>query len=239
MSEIGSVQLEFKYLSHYLGDPIYAAKADKVYRVLSESNKAGKREGLYPVYISPENAAFTSDLVSLGGLGDSYYEYLLKRYILGGQTEPEFRQLYDESMESVMANLVVEAFSPTDNRTFTFLGEWRRGLVSEMDHLVCYVPGMLILGAQGPAHDLHVDTAKRLAEACYHTYKTMPTNIGPERISFLPFKNSGGRSPPPNGFSVMSGKYLLRPETIESLFYLWRYTGDTMYRDWGWSIFEV
>jgi mannosyl-oligosaccharide alpha-1,2-mannosidase len=37
--------------------------------------------------------------VSLGGLGDSYYEYLLKRFILGGKTEKEFREFYDESME--------------------------------------------------------------------------------------------------------------------------------------------
>jgi len=28
---------------------------------------------------------------------------------------------------------------------------------------------------------------------------------------------------------------LLRPETVESLFYLWRVTGDTMYQDWGWG----
>lgn len=35
-----------------------------------------------------------------------------------------------------MANMVVDAFSPEDNRTFTFLGEWRRGIIPEMDHLV-------------------------------------------------------------------------------------------------------
>jgi len=30
-----------------------------------------------------------------------------------------------------------------------------------------------------------------------------------------------------------------RPETIESLFYLYRVTGDTIYREWGWKIFEA
>jgi len=29
-----------------------------------------------------------------------------------------------------------------------------------------------------------------------------------------------------------------RPETIESLFYMWRITGDVMYREWGWEMFE-
>ena len=32
---------------------------------------------------------------------------------------------------------------------------------------------------------------------------------------------------------------LLRPETVESLFVMWRVTGDAMYREWGWHIFEA
>ena len=31
---------------------------------------------------------------------------------------------------------------------------------------------------------------------------------------------------------------LLRPELVESLYYLYYLTGDKMYQDWGWSIFE-
>jgi hypothetical protein len=32
---------------------------------------------------------------------------------------------------------------------------------------------------------------------------------------------------------------LQRPETVESLFYLWRATGDPKYREWGWLIFQA
>lgn len=32
---------------------------------------------------------------------------------------------------------------------------------------------------------------------------------------------------------------MLRPETVESLFYLWRFTNNEMYRDWGWNIFQA
>lgn len=32
---------------------------------------------------------------------------------------------------------------------------------------------------------------------------------------------------------------LLRPETVESLFVLWRVTGDPLYRTWGWHIFRA
>lgn len=31
---------------------------------------------------------------------------------------------------------------------------------------------------------------------------------------------------------------LLRPETVESLFYLYRITKDKKYQDWGWAIFQ-
>jgi hypothetical protein len=31
---------------------------------------------------------------------------------------------------------------------------------------------------------------------------------------------------------------LLRPETVESLFYLYRVTGDHKYQDWGWEILQ-
>lgn len=32
---------------------------------------------------------------------------------------------------------------------------------------------------------------------------------------------------------------LLRPEFIESLWYMYQITGNTTYQDWGWSIFQV
>jgi len=181
--------------------------------------------------------------VSLGGLGDSYYEYLLKRYLLGGKKEPMYRELYDESMQSVLAQLVRESYSPFDNRTYTFLGEQNSGrLVPEMDHLVCYVGGMLLLGAEGNIRTKHVDVGERITETCYHTYETMPTGFGAERIAFKPIEN--GQTLPENmddkmkrGFSVVSKQYKLRPEAIEAIFYAWRFTGNPIYQEWGWQIF--
>lgn len=34
-------------------------------------------------------------------------------------------------------------------------------------------------------------------------------------------------------------KNVLRPETIESLLYMWRVTRDVKYREWGWTIFQA
>ena len=32
---------------------------------------------------------------------------------------------------------------------------------------------------------------------------------------------------------------ILRPETVESYFYLWRITKNEKYREWGWAFFEA
>jgi mannosyl-oligosaccharide alpha-1,2-mannosidase len=33
--------------------------------------------------------------------------------------------------------------------------------------------------------------------------------------------------------------YILRPETVESYFIMWRLTHDQKYRDWGWDVVQV
>jgi len=40
-------------------------------------------------------------------------------------------------------------------------------------------------------------------------------------------------------YSVYQTAYLLRPETIESLYIMWRVTGDAKWREMGWRIFEA
>ena len=31
----------------------------------------------------------------------------------------------------------------------------------------------------------------------------------------------------------------LRPEVLESFFYMWRFTGDMKYQQWAWQIFQA
>ncbi|URD90741.1 Glycosyl hydrolase family 47 [Musa troglodytarum] len=39
--------------------------------------------------------------------------------------------------------------------------------------------------------------------------------------------------------SVGTSWNILRPETVESLVYLWRFTGNKTYQEWGWNIFQA
>ena len=40
-------------------------------------------------------------------------------------------------------------------------------------------------------------------------------------------------------FQPNDAHYLLRPETVESLWYLYYFSGNKTYQDWGWKIFQV
>jgi hypothetical protein len=89
-----------------------------------------------------------------------------------------------------------------------------------MDHLSCFVPGMLALGAQGPNETLHLTTAKELMMTCFDMYACQSTGLAPEAVRFKKGFD----------FEVSNPSYFLRPETIESLFILYRKTKDEKYR---------
>lgn len=43
----------------------------------------------------------------------------------------------------------------------------------------------------------------------------------------------------PSGVVIYDSRYLLRPETVESLYILYRITGDPVYQEYGWVIYEA
>ena len=54
---------------------------------------------------------------SIGALGDSFYEYLLKAWIQSGKTDTDARKLYDESLkvgENVLCKCVCASFPSSE-----------------------------------------------------------------------------------------------------------------------------
>ena len=43
----------------------------------------------------------------------------------------------------------------------------------------------------------------------------------------------------PHAPPIIDSRNILRPETVESLFIAFQLTGDPLYREWGWKIFEA
>lgn len=259
-AEVATVQLEFNYLSYLTGDPKYSIEAMKV---LQHIKTLPKVEGLVPIYISPQSGQFSGDNIRLGSRGDSYYEYLIKVWLQ--QKGTNFSYLYDMYVEAIkgVRHLLVRKSVPNG---LVFVGELpygkEGGFSPKMDHLVCFLPGTLALGAtkgltkeRAMRENLltfedmeNLKLAEDLAKTCVEIYSVTSTGLAPEIAYF----NIEGNSEGGPGGGNKSSKYLndiiikpadrhnlLRPETVESLFYLYRITGDSKYREWGWQIFEA
>lgn len=72
---------------------------------------------------------------------------------------------------------------------------------------------------------------EEIGETCYQSYKRSPNGIGPESFRFTPFKSKDNLK----ATSRNEKYYLLRPEVIETYFYLWRLTKNQKWRDYGWE----
>ncbi|KAL4808533.1 glycoside hydrolase [Aspergillus unguis] len=287
-AEATSMQLEFKYLAKLTGEAEYWRTVEKVMQVVDAHQS---RDGLIPIYIYPETGEFRSESVRLGSRGDSYYEYLLKQYLQTG--EEIYKDMWDEALLGIRKHLVTYS----KNARLTLVGERQAGLegplTPKMDHLACFLPGTIALGATGGIpvseakklpgwthrHDEEMLLAKELMKTCWATYLSSRTGLAPE-ISYFeidtPHVSEADRYPE---FALTSGvaqkaadkdlplnsqplypladsksdpvswrtditsrtqdrHNLQRPEAVESLFFLYRVTGDETYRHWGWEMFK-
>ncbi|CAN2390284.1 trimming of terminal mannose on B branch [Pristimantis euphronides] len=231
VAEVTSVQLEFRELSRLTGDEQFKKVVDQVtqhVRTLS-----GKRDGLVPMFINTNSGQFSHlGVFTLGARADSYYEYLLKQWIQSGKKETSFLEDYIQAIEGVKKTLLRKS----EPSRLTFVGEFSHGHFSpKMDHLVCFLPGTLALGAHNGITSDHMDIAVALMETCYQMYKQMETGLSPEISHFFLHAAKGSKD---IDVKAADRHNLLRPETVESLFYLYRFTGDTKYQDWGWEILQ-
>ncbi|KFX89967.1 hypothetical protein V495_06878 [Pseudogymnoascus sp. VKM F-4514 (FW-929)] len=265
-AEAATLQLEFKYLSKLTGETFYWEKAEKVMQVIDDN---GVEDGLVPIFIYAPTGDFRGDNIRLGSRGDSYYEYLIKQYLQTSKQEPVYEEMWDQAIGGVRKHLITYS-TPSQ---FTVLGERQNGLKGEltgkMDHLLCFLPGTIALGATGgisetearrsgswgTKQDEDMKLARELMHTCWGMYKAMATGLAAEITHFnldtpplpasAPHKAPATFDPAPEAewrkdFVIKpNDKHnLQRPETVESLFYMWRITGDEMYREWGWEMFK-
>ncbi|XP_077288973.1 mannosyl-oligosaccharide alpha-1,2-mannosidase IA-like isoform X2 [Arctopsyche grandis] len=228
LSEIGTLHLEFSYLSDITGNPIYRQKVEKVRSILRDMDKP---RGLYPNYINPKTGKWGQHHMSLGGLGDSFYEYLLKAW-LQDQSDREARDMFDDAMKPILENMI--RVSPS-GLTYVADLKYDRILEDKMDHLSCFSGGMFALGAKTLKNgfsEKYMDLAQGLTNTCHESYDRSATKLGPEAFRFSEAVEA-------KALKSNEKYYILRPETIESYFILWRLTKDPKYREWGWEAVQA
>uniref|UniRef100_A0A1I8F6G9 SCP domain-containing protein n=1 Tax=Macrostomum lignano TaxID=282301 RepID=A0A1I8F6G9_9PLAT len=73
-------------------------------------DKANKPNGLYPNYIHPSTASWCQQHSSLAGLGDSFYEYLIKEWLRSGKSGmPKPSSFSDESLPALSGTCCAQA----------------------------------------------------------------------------------------------------------------------------------
>uniref|UniRef100_A0A1A9WIR0 alpha-1,2-Mannosidase n=1 Tax=Glossina brevipalpis TaxID=37001 RepID=A0A1A9WIR0_9MUSC len=226
LAEIGTLHLEFSYLSDITGNPLYRKKVQTIRQVLK---KIKKPNGLYPNYINPITGEWGQDHMSLGALGDSFYEYLLKAWLQSGQTDQEARQMFDDAMLAIIKHMV-----QTTENNLTYVANLDYGsLEHKMDHFACFAGGIFALAAntrQNENTEKFMEIGKRITNTCHESYIRSLTRLGPEKFHF------DGNNTDALALYYNEKNYALRPETVESYFILWRLTHNQTYRDWGWDV---
>ncbi|KAM4682152.1 mannosyl-oligosaccharide 1,2-alpha-mannosidase IB isoform 2-T2 [Amazona ochrocephala] len=224
LAEFGTLHMEFVHLSYLTGDPVYYNKVMHIRKLLQ---KMDRPNGLYPNYLNPRTGRWGQHHTSVGGLGDSFYEYLLKAWLMSDKMDTEARKMYDDAIEAIEKHLIRKS-----NGGLTFIGEWKNGhLERKMGHLTCFAGGMFALGADGSRDDKaghYLQLGAEIAHTCHESYDRTTLKLGPEA-----FKFDGGVE----AVAVRQNEkyYILRPEVIETYWYMWRFTHDPKYRQWGWE----
>ncbi|ORY02820.1 glycoside hydrolase [Basidiobolus meristosporus CBS 931.73] len=240
LAEIGSFQLEFRRLSDLTKDSKYHEKGQKVIDMLDRIKTP--YPGLFPIYLNPDTGKAERSSISFGALGDSFYEYLLKQYLMTGSKIDQYRRMYEASIDSMKKYMIAESHG----QTYLSALDSDLKIVQSLEHLTCFAPGLLALGSKTLGRPDDMELAKKLVQTCYNTYATTKTGLGPENVAWYTESDSLDNLSPENardvldhGFYPRTPYYILRPETVESIFYLYRLTGDRKYQEWGWNIFSA
>ncbi len=88
LSEFGTLHMEFAYMSEITGDSKYVEKVEKIREVVVSSPRP---KNLYPNYLNPKTGKWGQQHTSVGALGDSFYEYLLKEWLRSGKRDRQVR----------------------------------------------------------------------------------------------------------------------------------------------------
>ncbi|KAG5642014.1 hypothetical protein DXG03_003786 [Asterophora parasitica] len=254
-AEVSTLQLEFRYLSHLTGNDVYWRSVENVMRIIKAARLP---HGLASIFMSIEEGTFVTSAIRLGSRGDSFYEYLLKQYLQTNGSEPIYSDMYDDAMTAIHNHLVQK--STKTKMTYTaelipeenYIGQVSWRLTPKQDHLVCFLGGSLMLGATRTGALVHpvsvpprknelTDSGERdwktgveLVKTCMDTHDTA-TGLSPEIVHFrIPSDGMDSFSAAPADWYIKGA----RPETVESLFVAYRLTGDQLYRDHGWKIFQ-
>lgn len=199
-AEIGTLMMEFGKLSRLTGNPKYYNAAKKAIMKVYTS-----RSGLDLVgeQVEVKTGKWVNTKSHIGAYIDSYYEYLYKSWLLFG--DQDFKTAFDTHNKAIKKLLI----SKTDHGWFMHQVDMNTGkeLSTTYGALEAFYAGLCAFSGD-------IETGKQIQEANYYMWTHF--NIEPEEFNFTTD-------------SITSAYYILRPENLESCFYMYRLTGQLKY----------
>src|SRR5882724_5856366 len=220
-AETGTLLIEFGTLSKLTNKPVFY---DKAKRALVETYKRRSQIGLVGEGINVETGKWTNTDSHISGAIDSYYEYLLKCWLLFG--DQDCKRMWLDSIGAINKYLADEV--PRDNGTLigklpvnelwyghADMNTGKRGATT-YGALDAFFPAVL-------AMSWDLNRAKRLQESSFRMWQQ--AGIEPEEFDYRSMK-------------ITSPGYPLRPEIVESTYYLYHYTKDPKYLRMGQTLWQ-
>lgn len=208
-AEIGTLLLEFGTLSKLTHKPVYF---DKAKNAVVQLYQRRSKIGLVGDEIDVETGKWTSTTSHVGGGIDSYYEYLLK-----------CARLFDDKDLLAMwkdSEHAIDRYLADNTKSGLWYGEAAmntgKRTATQFGALHAFLPAVLALGGD-------VGRAERLESSCLKMWQLH--GLEPEVIDYSSMK-------------VLYPGYPLRPEIIESAYYLDRFTKNPRYAAMGRTFFE-
>src|SRR5581483_3028758 len=213
-AEAGTLLIEFGTLGKLTHKPVYYEKAK---RALVEVYKRRSPIGLIGTRINVENGQWTDKDSHISGEIDSYYEYLLKSWLLFD--DQDCKEMWLNSIKAINKYLADNdgkwlwyghADMETGQRTATTYGA-----------LDAFFPAVLALSGDLPR-------AKRLQESSFNMW--FLNGIEPETFDYKTYRDKTVK--------IEDEGYPLRPEIVESTYYLYHFTNDPQYWKTGGEMFQ-
>ncbi|OAA62961.1 1,2-a-D-mannosidase [Cordyceps fumosorosea ARSEF 2679] len=242
-AEIGTLLLEWTYLSDLIGDDKYYKMAQKAENYLLRPYGAPEAwPGLIGTWVGVKDGEFKDSSGGWGSHMGSFYDYLIKMYLYDPKWFSEHKDRWVKAADSTIAYL---ASQPSSRSNLTFLKSYDgQSTTAESEHAAAFAGGTFILGGLALNETKYIDFGLQLTDSYYQTYKT-PSGIGPEGFRWVDAQLGG--SPPSDqagfynesGFWASSPGWGLRPEMVESLYYAYQVTRDRKYQDMAYEVFKT
>lgn len=242
LAGFGSFGMEFSFISTISGDRKYRKVSDGLFYHVKKYEKRGIVPYIWNLLTGQPRTHFGS----LGSGSDSFYEYLIKIPTLNScsydagmemytgsckESDKDHLRLYEKMLKEAFPHYIKKQSIGRNKNQEVFPVE--EG--SMYDHLLCFLPAMLSLGASTKypigskkiQQDKEQHLARYLLDGCTAIYKSSKTNLSPDTGLLY-----GGN------FTTRDPSYYLRPEYVESLFVIYRITKDEKLQELAWDVFQ-